>query len=233
MPNVICKTSSLEEITTNIYRVRLIPKSDFSFRAGQYLILKITDQERRAFSVASTPIEQDIIELHIGASEYNSYAMSAIMHIQNNTNIIIDIPHGHAWLREEKDFPIILIAGGTGFSYIRSILLTALAEQADRSISLYWGGREKKHLYELDALNLLTLRYPNLNVHPVLEYPIDGFKGRYGTVLNAVMDDYGCLSKHYIYLAGPVSMVRKARVFFCAERDAQPSLMFADAFNIT
>ncbi|VFP83080.1 NAD(P)H-flavin reductase [Candidatus Erwinia haradaeae] len=232
MPTIICKLSSLEEITDNIYRVRLTPESDFSFRAGQYLILKITDSDHRAFSIASTPIEKDIIELHIGASEYNLYAISAIQHFQSTNYVSVDIPHGHAWLRGEKVYPLILIAGGTGFSYIRSILLTALAEQADRSISLYWGGREKKHLYELDMLDELAWRYPNLNVHPVLEYPINGFNGRYGTVLNAVMQDYHCLSRHYIYLAGPVSMVRKARVFFCTERNAQSSLMFADAFNI-
>jgi aquacobalamin reductase/NAD(P)H-flavin reductase len=35
---------------------------------------------------------------------------------------------GEAWLREDEDRPLILIAGGTGFSYVRSILLTALSD---------------------------------------------------------------------------------------------------------
>ncbi|VFP79770.1 NAD(P)H-flavin reductase [Candidatus Erwinia haradaeae] len=232
MSVLICKVSLLEAITDNIYRVHLIPESNFSFRAGQYLILQITEKNRRPFSIASTPMEKDILELHIGASGYNAYTMSTIQHIKNNQRIIVDIPHGHAWLREEKNYPLILIAGGTGFSYIRSILLTALTQQKNRYITVYWGGREKKHLYELDDLNILASYHPNLNIYPILENFTDGFSGRYGTVLSAVMEDYSCLSQHYIYLGGPISMVKSARVLFCAERRAQLSLMFADALNI-
>ncbi len=31
-------------------------------------------------------------------------------------------------LRDDEDRPMVLIAGGTGFSYVRSILLTSLAK---------------------------------------------------------------------------------------------------------
>ncbi len=47
---------------------------------------------------------------------------------------------------------MILIAGGTGFSYARSILLTALARNPNRDITIYWGGREEQHLYDLSSL---------------------------------------------------------------------------------
>ncbi|MDI8954217.1 hypothetical protein MJO10_28355, partial [Salmonella enterica subsp. enterica serovar Anatum] len=43
------------------------------------------------------------------------------------------------------------MAGGTGFSYVRSILLTALARNPARDVTIYWGGREEKHLYDLSA----------------------------------------------------------------------------------
>ena len=43
---------------------------------------------------------------------------------------------------------IFLIAGGTG-SPMRSILLTALAHNPNRDITIYWGGREEQHLYDL------------------------------------------------------------------------------------
>ncbi len=47
--------------------------------------------------------------------------------ILKDHQIVVDIPHGEAWLRDDEERPMILIAGGTGFSYARSILLTALA----------------------------------------------------------------------------------------------------------
>lgn len=230
MTTLSCKVTSVEAITETVYRVRLIPEADFSFRAGQYLMVVMDEKDKRPFSLASTPMEKDIIELHIGASDLNLYAMAVMERIQQQRQITVDIPHGDAWLREEGDRPLVLIAGGTGFSYARSILLTALAQQPERHIAIYWGGRELKHLYDLDELNALAIRHPNLKVVPVVEQPEEGFTGRNGTVLTAVMQDYSSLSEHDIYIAGRFEMAKIARERFCAERGAQEARMFGDAF---
>lgn len=230
MTRLSCKVTSVEAITDTVYRVRLVPEADFSFRAGQYLMVVMDERDKRPFSLASTPMEKEIIELHIGASELNLYAMAVMERIQQQREITVDIPHGDAWLREEGERPLILIAGGTGFSYARSILLTALAQQPDREIAIYWGGRELKHLYDLDELNALAVKHPNLKVIPVVEQPEQGWQGRNGTVLTAVMQDYGDLSGHDIYIAGRFEMAKIARERFCAERGAVEAQMFGDAF---
>ncbi len=49
--------------------------------------------------------------------------MAVMDRILKEREIEVDIPHGEAWLRDDEDRPLILIAGGTGFSYVRSILL--------------------------------------------------------------------------------------------------------------
>lgn len=230
MTTLSCKVTSVEAITDTVYRVRLIPEADFNFRAGQYLMVVMDERDKRPFSLASTPMEKDIIELHIGASELNLYAMAVMERVQQQRQITVDIPHGDAWLREEGDRPLVLIAGGTGFSYARSILLTALSQQPDRHIAIYWGGRELKHLYDLDELNALAVKHPNLQVIPVVEQPEEGFTGRNGTVLTAVMQDYTSLAGHDIYIAGRFEMAKIARERFCAERGAQEARMFGDAF---
>ena len=230
MTTLSCKVTSVEAITDTVYRVRLIPEADFNFRAGQYLMVVMDERDKRPFSLASTPMEKDIIELHIGASELNLYAMAVMERIQQQRQITVDIPHGDAWLREEGDRPLVLIAGGTGFSYVRSILLTALSQQPDRHIAIYWGGRELKHLYDLDELNALAVKHPNLQVIPVVEQPEEGFTGRNGTVLTAVMQDYTSLAGHDIYIAGRFEMAKIARERFCAERGAPEAHMFGDAF---
>jgi len=230
MTTLSCKVTSVEAITDTVYRVRMIPEAEFSFRAGQYLMVVMDERDKRPFSLASTPMEKDIIELHIGASELNPYAMAVMERIQQQRQITVDIPHGEAWLREEGDRPLVLIAGGTGFSYARSILLTALSQQPDRHIAIYWGGRELKHLYDLEELNALAIKHPNLKVVPVVEQAEEGFTGRTGTVLTAVMQDYGSLAEHDIYIAGRFEMAKIARERFCAERGAQEARMFGDAF---
>lgn len=230
MTTLSCKVISVETITETVYRVRMVPEADFSFRAGQYLMVVMDERDKRPFSLASTPMEKDIIELHIGASELNLYAMAVMERIQQQRSITVDIPHGDAWLREESSRPLILVAGGTGFSYARSILLTALSQQPDRDIALYWGGRELKHLYDLEELNALAVKHPNLKIIPVVEQPEPDWQGRSGTVLTAVMNDYGSLSEHDIYLAGRFEMAKIARERFCAERGAKADQMYSDAF---
>jgi aquacobalamin reductase/NAD(P)H-flavin reductase len=60
------------------------------------------ERDKRPFSMASTPAEQEFIELHIGASELNLYAMAVMDRILKEREIVVDIPHGDAWLRERR-----------------------------------------------------------------------------------------------------------------------------------
>jgi len=230
MTTLSCKVTSVEAITDTVYRVRLLPESAFSFQAGQYLMVVMDERDKRPFSMASTPSEKDFIELHIGASEINLYAMAVMERILETKEVVVDIPHGEAWLRNDEDRPLILIAGGTGFSYVRSILLAALERNPDREIAIYWGGREDKHLYDMSELEELALKHKNLRVEGVVEQPEADWTGRTGTVLTAVMQDYDTLAGHDIYIAGRFEMAKIARDLFCNERAAQADHMFSDAF---
>ncbi|TCC00716.1 NAD(P)H-flavin reductase [Kosakonia quasisacchari] len=230
MTTLSCKVTSVEAITDTVYRVRLVPEAAFSFRAGQYLMVVMDERDKRPFSMASTPDQHDFIELHIGASELNLYAMAVMDRILKDREIVIDIPHGDAWLRDDEERPMVLIAGGTGFSYVRSILLTSLAQNTNREITIYWGGREEKHLYDLSELEALSVDHPNLRVVPVVEQPEAGWRGRSGTVLAAVLQDFGSLAEHDIYIAGRFEMAKIARDLFCNERGAREDRLFGDAF---
>ncbi len=230
MTTMTCKVTSVDAITDTVYRVCLVPEAAFSFRAGQYLMVVMDERDKRPFSLASTPMEDSVIELHIGASELNLYAMAVMDRILKKREITVDMPHGDAWLRDDTHRPIILIAGGTGFSYARSILLTVLDKQPEREVAIYWGGRELQHLYDLVELETLTQRHPRLKVVPVVEQPDDHWRGRTGTVLSAVMQDYSNLDPYDIYIAGRFEMAKIARERFCAERGATASRIFGDAF---
>ncbi|MDF7679471.1 NAD(P)H-flavin reductase [Enterobacteriaceae bacterium ESL0689] len=230
MTTLSCKVISVEEMTATVYRVRLAPQAAFSFRAGQYLMVVMGERDKRPFSIASTPVEKSYIELHIGASELNLYAMAVMDRILKEREIVVDIPHGDAWLREDNDRPLLLIAGGTGFSYVRSILLTALAHHPDRNIAVYWGGRESKHLYDLAELEALRMKYPHLSIVPVVEQPDADWQGYTGTVLDAVMQDHHMMEAYDIYIAGRFEMARIAREKFCQQCHARQDRLFGDAF---
>lgn len=232
MVTITCKVTYISAINnTTIYRVLLSPAMAVNFRAGQYLMVVMNKDDKRPFSLASTPMES-IIELHIGSSKFNAYTMEVINHLLKDNVITVEIAQGEAWLRDDTDRPILLVAGGTGFSYARSIMLTVLAQQPQRKVSIYWGGYKKENLYDLPALKKLTLYYPQLSVIPVVEKYNNLWQGRTGTVLMAIIQDYDTLEPYDIYIAGRLEMVKIARNRFCTERSAIMDRIFSDAFTI-
>ncbi|WWO99399.1 MAG: NAD(P)H-flavin reductase [Candidatus Dasytiphilus stammeri] len=231
MKRLKCTVRSIDYMINNVFKVHLLPLTDFYFRAGQYLRLVLDEKDKCYFSVASTPLEKNIIELHIRASKSNSHAMKVIKLIHTIPEVIIEIPYGNAWLREDTNRPIILIAGGTGFAYVRSILFTVLLQQPERLISLYWSGRKLAHLYALEELKMLSCKYTNLKVIPIIERVSEDFNEYHNPVLNAVIRDYCNLSYQDIYLAGNFEMAKKARDIFCKMRGAIVSRIFGDAFT--
>lgn len=230
MRKLRCNVASIETMTDTVFRVHLIPDGPFSFKAGQYLMVLMDENDHRPFSIASPPMQQQSIELHIGASQMNLYAMAVMERIIRDNFIDIELPHGDAWLREQQERPLLLIAGGTGFSYIRSILITALTQNPAHQIFLYWGGRKAEHLYDLIELEALSQRYPQLDVVPIIEQPDSAWRGRTGDVLSAVMADFDCLSAYDIYIAGRFEMAKIARDRFSIERKADVNRIFGDAF---
>ncbi|WMY95741.1 MAG: NAD(P)H-flavin reductase [Arsenophonus sp.] len=232
MTKLKCKVISIKSINnTTIYRVLLLPQGQFSFRAGQYLMLTIDKYNKRPFSIVSIPSEKKILELHINASKCHLYNIQVMKQINKKNNINIDIPYGQAWFREGSQKPMIIITGGTGFSYTRSILYAALKENPYRDITFYWGSRKLENLYYLNELKYLAKKYPTVKIIFVIEEFVSHWRGRRGTVLNAVMNDFDKLTKYEIYIAGPFKMAKTAREYFCNEKEAIAEYFYGDAFE--
>ena len=85
-------------------------------------------------------------------------------------------------------------------------------------------------MYDLAELEALSIKHPNLRIEPVVEQPEEGWRGRSGTVLTAVLQDYGTLDEHDIYIAGRLRWLRLPADLFCNERGAREDRLFGDAF---
>ena len=124
MNTVNCQIESLISLTPHVYKALLKPSEKVDFIAGQYLNFVMSEEDKRPFSIASSP-NSDLIELQIGAFVADSYPMQVIERIKSsqadNKPITIEIPLGDAQLRTESERPLLLLAGGTGFSYIKSM----------------------------------------------------------------------------------------------------------------
>lgn len=228
MSQIRCQVESIAPLTKTVFRVDLTPDVSFNFKSGQYLLVHMDEDDKRPFSIANAAYDNNRLELHIGAEPGNSYATEVIERMRQEKAIFVSGGHGEASF-QPTDKPIILIAGGTGFSYVYSILMQSLKEDPNREITLYWGGKHLDDLYYHKELISLAAHHPHLNYVPVVEFADEDWDGRKGWVHHAVLTDYADLSGVQVYIAGRFDMAKVARDDFMA-RGLTADSLFGDAY---
>ncbi|MCM2678249.1 NAD(P)H-flavin reductase [Echinimonas agarilytica] len=228
MNKVQCTVRRIEALTPFVHRVILAPVQQIDYLPGQYLMLHLSDDDQRPFSIAS-PQGAKEIELHIGVGREDSYAGQAMAHLKATQEVTISLPGGDAYWHPERHESTILMAGGTGFSYVHSILLSMINVPRKLPIHVYWGVRKEADLYDFPRLKHLADTHDWLNVHAVVEEPSAGWTGMKGKVHEAVLTDFEDMSGHDLYMAGRFEMVGIARDAFLT-RGMPRERMFSDAF---
>ena len=228
MSVVNCQVKSIENLTAFVYKILLSPDVKVDFLPGQYLNFVMSDDDKRPFSIASAP-QSDLIELQIGAFGEDSYAMQVIDRIKASKTVEIEMPFGQAYLRDGSERPLLLLAGGTGFSYIKSIFEYLAEKQSQRPVIVYWGLREPSACYELDKTAETIGQLNNASFIPVVENPTDDWQGKVGLVHQVAMQDIVSFEPYDIYLAGRFDMVGSVREDF-VKQGGLVEHMYADAF---
>jgi CDP-4-dehydro-6-deoxyglucose reductase len=208
-----CRVERLERLAPDVMGVylRLPLVEDFHFQAGQYLDVMLPGHRRRSFSIASPPHDAGLIELHIRRVSTGEFTVHVFESLAAGALLRIEGPLGQFVYREpeEADAPVILVAGGTGFAPIKSILRHVLETGARRPVRLYWGARREFDLYERHWVLDRVRRFPELSFVPVLSEPADDEVARYrtGLVHQAVLADFPDLSRAHVYAAGPPALI--------------------------
>ena len=213
-------------------RLRLQEGERLRFLAGQYVDVMLRDGRRRAFSLASPPGGDSHYELqirHVPGGEFSGYAFE---HLKPRAILRLHGPLGSFYLRKSPSQPAVLMAGGTGFAPIKSIIEDALGEGFAPPMHLYWGVRARRDLYH-DALARRWAReHENFHYTPVLSEPTGQceWRGRTGFVHQAVLEDFPDLSGWGAYLSGPPPMVNAARSALVAH-GLDPTCLHSDSFD--
>lgn len=219
---------SIEAVTDFVNIVKLKPLTPASFEAGQYLQIVLSDEDKRIFSVGSSP-NAELIELHIGAGPEDSYPRGALDYMAANKEVTLEIGLGNAQLQQDVTRPIILMAGGTGFSYTKSIADFLAETQPEQTVLLYWGVKREEALYAKQEMEQWAANHEHFQFIPVVEEPSDNWQGKTGFVHKAVMEDIVSLEPYEVYLAGPFKMAGVAREDFI-KQGALKERLHADAF---
>lgn len=230
-----CRIQEMRRLADDVMVVtaKLPASHNFRFHAGQYIDVLLPDGRRRSFSIANGPHDNDHLELHIRRVPDGCFTGQVFNEMKARDILRIEGPLGSFFLREERDRPIILLAGGTGFAPIKSIVERVIASGNPRQLMLYWGARTREGLYmhELGCSWEKTLR--GFRYIPVLSDATasDTWTGRRGLVHQALMADVPDLSGHDVYACGAPAMIEAAQRELSACCKLAPDAFFADAFT--
>lgn len=228
------RIAQMQKLADDVMRLslKLAEGQRLQFLAGQYIDILLSGNQRRSFSLATSPLSDELLQLHIRHVPGGHYTGHVFEKMKERDLIRFQGPFGMFFLREDSDRPAVLVAGGTGFAPIKSILEYAFAQGVTRPLHLYWGVRAKRDIYLPELPAQWARDHMNFKFTPVLSEPRpeDGWSGRQGWVHEAVAEDYPDLSGHEIYASGPPPMIEALKPM--AARHGLPAdRLYYDSFE--
>jgi CDP-4-dehydro-6-deoxyglucose reductase len=223
-----CRVERLERPAPDVAVIglRLPMNENFRFLAGQYIDLLLKEGKRRSYSLATLPSTAGVtaLEIHVRHTPGGLFTDHVFGNLKVRDLLRFEGPLGSFYLREDSSKPIVMLASGTGFAPIKAMCEYAREKNIARPITLYWGGRLKRDLYQMEAAQA----WPHVKFVPVLSE--ERWEGRGGFVHRAVMEDFPDLSGHQVYACGAPIVVESARRDFSAQCRLPADEFFADSF---
>jgi CDP-4-dehydro-6-deoxyglucose reductase len=232
-----CRVVSIERPAHDVVSLGLkLPGFEpFEFLPGQYVDILLSRGRRRSFSMANPPHESNTLELHVRRVPGGDFTARVFERLKERELLRIEGPLGQFYLREDSPRPMLMVAGGTGFAPIKSMLrhwFEASSHADDRPVHLFWGVRAARDLYDGETAWGWARERPSFDFTPVLSAPgrDDGPEWRTGWVHEAVLADYPDLSGHDVYVCGPPPLIEAARRDF-RQAGLPESQLFFDSFD--
>ncbi len=230
-----CRVGKIERLADDVIRLFLtLPKTQtFDFIAGQYVDIVLKDGQRRSFSIGNLPEEarEKGLELHIRLVPDGHFTPRVFESIKERDLMRFEGPFGTYFFQSEPEKPVIMIAGGTGFSPVKGLFEHAMEVNPNQSVHLFWGARDQQDLYMSKLVEQWLNKHPNLKYTPVLsECKTADWEGATGWVHDAVCEAYDSFEEFDVYASGPPIMVNSVRDSLTA-KNMRNDRFFFDSFD--
>lgn len=211
-------------MTDKIVKIRLkLPEGEvLKFKPGQFVQIQSKPYPKgedymaqdeswdRAYSIASSVTDEGFVELLIGQvleGRVSTY-VHKILQVGDMINVVG--PFGDFYYQDDDRDEIVMVAAGTGFAPIRSILYHMLDNDIKKPARFYFGARTKSDLFLLDEMKMFEEKLHDFKFMPTLSRPAetDNWEGDTGRVNNSI-DKYIEEDKTYTaYLCGSPVMIQ-------------------------
>ena len=248
--DLIGTVTAVVDLTPTIKGITVSLPEDFAFQAGQYVNVHLPGLERpRAFSMANPPSSANTLELQV--KRVPEGPGTAYLHdtLAIGDPLRISGPYGQFFVRFSAETPMIFVAGGSGLSAVRSMILDIAEEGFEEDVWLFYGAREACELVDHALWLAMAEEHDAFHYVPALSHcPAgSGWKGCTGFIHEHLSEPFGGrFSGNTAYLCGPPKMIdaclttlMQGRLFerdiytekFFSERDGDAALSKSPLFR--
>lgn len=204
----------ITDVTPTIKAVRLRLDRPMDFQAGQYVQLRIPETDAtRAFSIANSPANvRSTGEIELNIRRVPGGVGTGYIHERLAEGDTVDLsgPYGRFFVRRSAELPMVFMAGGSGLSSPRSMILDLLETGCTQPITLVYGQRNADELYYDAEFRALAAEHPQFSYVPALSegQGCEGTAVARGFVHEAAKAHFdNDFSGHKVYLCGPPAMI--------------------------
>lgn len=199
------------DLSPTIKGITLELPENLDFQAGQYVQVHIPGEDApRAFSLANPPSTGHFVELNVRRVPGGKGTAWLHDDVEVGQSIRFAGPFGRFFVRVSDPKPLLFIAGGSGLSSPRSMILDLIEHGETRAMTLVHGARNRSELYYQDEFEALAGTHPNFHYVPALSEPSDAcaWTGFVGHAHEAAAAHFkGDFREHRAYLCGPPLMI--------------------------
>ncbi len=216
----------------SILQLRFATGVRVKFRAGQYLQILLPDGQRRSYSMANAPHESDTVQLHVRHVPGGTFSDKVLQTLKPGDTLKLELPHGDFWLREDSGRPIIMVAGGTGFAPMRSMIEHMIRKKIQVPVHLFWGVREPSSHYAADLIERWQQQLTNFTYQAVTSSGLRALdtQGYRGSLTEAVLACGLNVPDCDVYACGALGMIDSLRTALCNDLGLAAEHFYSDAF---
>lgn len=162
-----------------------------SFKAGQFVKVKISDNLEQEYFIFSSPDIDHGFEILVDQTVAGS-SVDFFNNLPFGAVIEFTGPSGDFVIDHEKDTELILIGTKVGVAPLYSMVQELLqVKRSERKITLFWGLNTLDELFMTEDWQDLTESFPNFSFHPVMANALPEWSLCRGNV-------FDCISVHEI-----------------------------------